>query len=172
MANKGQEKEGISKNGEPCLLFALGGEAFAIRIDALREIISPEGMRALPSPDFRYWGHLNFRGQRIPVLRISDFFQYPAPTGESISVLVMGSEKTPYGLLVDMVKGVWNIRSKELSPLPPLATYLDPHFFQGIGRGKAGALFLLNEERLSQMQEIRFFYKGQEDTSQDHPESC
>jgi len=155
--DKEEMGKGLNKDGEPCLFFSLGRETYAVRIQRLREIVTPEGMEPLPPADFKYSEGLSFRGNRIPVIRLSDFFEYPGGRDDPKSVLVMGGERQ-FGLLVNGVKGVWNIREAELKPLPQLATHLNPQYVRGIAKVGGRAVFLLNEDYLSQMGEVSSFY--------------
>lgn len=138
------------------MLFSLGEETYGIRIQMLREIVSPAGMKAL-SPGLLHVEELNFRGIKIPVLRLSDFFEYPKTEDVPRSVLVIGSEKRPFGLLVDVVKGVSNIKTSGLKSLPRLATRLDPQYIRGIGKVEGRVVFFLSEDSLSQVDEISSF---------------
>ena len=158
MWNRDEISKGTPKEGEPCLLFSVGGETYGIRIQMLREIVSPAGMKSLP-PDFLYLEELNFRGIKIPVLRLSDFFEYPGRDDAPKSVLVIGSEEKPFGLLVDVVKGVSNIQTGGLRPLPRAATRLDPQYIRGIAKVEGRPIFFLSETFLSQLDEISSSYR-------------
>ncbi len=140
------------------MLFSVGEEAYGIRIQMLREIVSPAGMKSLP-PDFLYLEELNFRGIKIPVLKLADFFEYPTRDDAPKSVLVIGSEERPFGLLVDAVKGVSNIQAGGLKTLPRAATRLDPQYIRGIGKVEGRPIFFLSEDSLSQLDEISSFYR-------------
>ena len=154
---------GVGKGGITCLLFSVGQEGFAIRIEMLQEIVNPVGMKPIPSPEFTFCRELDFRGKRIPVLNLSDFFQYsPIPEG-SKSVLVLRLEEESIGLLVDEVRGVWNIDEHDLRPFPPMATSLDPRHIRGIFKVEVKPIFCLNENMLFRLAEIRSFFTGVED---------
>ena len=163
MRTEAQRSKGAGKDGPICLLFSVGQEGFAIRIEMLQEIVSPEGMRPLPTSDFAFCTELDFRGKRIPVLKLSDFFEYPGiPEGpKSVLVLRLGGESI--GLLVDEVRGVWNIAESDLRPFPPMATSLDPRHIRGICKVEDKPVFCLNEDRLFQLAEIRHFFERAED---------
>jgi purine-binding chemotaxis protein CheW len=150
--------KGASKEEDPCLVFTLGQETHGIRIQMLREIVTDAGMKPLPPPGFEYCEELDFRGDRIPVLRLADFFDYSCTPDGPKSVLVLGVEGQCFGLLVDAVKGVWNIPEAELKPLPPLATYLDPQYIRGICKVEGRPVFLLREDAFLQMREIASFH--------------
>ncbi len=158
MWNRDEISKGTSKEGEPCLLFSVGEETYGIRIQMLREIVSPAGMKSLP-PDFLYLEELEFRGIKIPVLKLSDFFEYPRRDDTPKSVLVIDSKERPFGLLVDMVKGVSNVQAAGLKTLPRAATRLDPGYIRGIGKVEGRSTFFLNEDSLSQLDEISSFYR-------------
>jgi purine-binding chemotaxis protein CheW len=151
--------KGSSKEEEPCLLFSLGEETYGIRIRTLREIVSSAGMRPL-SPDFKYSEEVSFRGNKIPILRLSVFFDYPDRHEGPKSILVIGPEEKPFGLLVDEVKGVSNVHVTGLKPLPRLATRLDPEYVRGIGKVEGRPVFFLSEDSLSQLDEISSFYRA------------
>jgi len=158
MWNRDEISKGTSKEGEACLLFSLGEETYGIRIQMLREIVNPAGMKSLP-PDFLYSEELVFRGTKIPVLRLSDFFEYPRRDDAPKSVLVIGLEERPFGLLVDVVKGVASIQTGGLKPLPQAATRLDPQYIRGISKVEGRPVFFLSEDSLSQLDEISSFYR-------------
>ena len=158
MWNRDAKSKGTAKEGEPCLLFSVGEEAYGIRIQMLREIVSPAGMKSLP-PDFLHLEELNFRGIKIPVLKLADFFEYPTRDDAPKSVLVIGLEERPFGLLVNAVKGVSNIQAGGLKTLPRAATRLDPRYIRGIGKVEGRPIFFLSEDSLSQLEEISSFYR-------------
>lgn len=158
MWNKEYMTRGLGKEGEPYLLFSLGGEIYGIHIERLREIVSPAGMKPLSPPAFKYCLELSFRGSRIPVIHVSKFFDYPGGPEEPKSVLVIGDQDRQFGLLVDEIRGVWNIRDTELKPFPRFASSLNPQYIRGIGKVEKRPVFLLNETSLSRMGEISSFY--------------
>jgi purine-binding chemotaxis protein CheW len=150
-------KRNSKQEEEPCLLFSLGEETYGVRIKTLREIVNPAGMEPV-SPAFPYTEVLQFRGNKIPVLRLSDFFEYPNRQETARSVLVIGTEEKPFGLLVDEVKGVSNVPTAGLKPLSRLATRLDPRYIRGIGKLEGRIVFFLGEDSFSQIEEISTFY--------------
>ncbi|MDH7500021.1 MAG: chemotaxis protein CheW [candidate division NC10 bacterium] len=157
---------GLGKEeGEPCLLFLLGGETYGIRVRMLREIVGPAKRRRLPSDEFKYCEELDYRGNRVPVIRLCDFFGYKSPPDAPQSVLVIEGER-PFGLLVDSVKGVWNVRDSQMKPLPQLATSLNPQYIRGIAKVEGKITFFLNEDQFPQTGGISSFYgssEGQEE---------
>jgi len=158
---RGREEitRGLGKEGEPCLLFFLGGETYGIRVRMLREIVSPMGMRPLPPTDFKYCEELNFRGNKVPVIHLSDFFGYVSSPNDPKSVLMIERERL-FGLLVDSIRGVWNIRDAELKPLPQLATSLNSQYIRGIAKVEEKIVFFLNEDQFSRTGEISSFYRS------------
>jgi chemotaxis signal transduction protein len=126
MWNKEDMTRGLGREGEPYLLFSLGGEIYGIHIERLREIVSPAGMKPLSPSAFKYCLELGFRGGRIPAIQASKFLDYPGGPEEPKSVLVVGDQDKPFGLLVDEIRGVWNIRETELKPFPRFVSSLNP----------------------------------------------
>jgi purine-binding chemotaxis protein CheW len=157
MVEGGKGKVAGPKAGlEPYLLFQVGGETFGLRVESIREIVSPEGLRpvsSLPGQGGDAWWEVEYRGGRIPALDARKFFGYIESPSSSPSILVVGDPTRPLGLLVEGIAGVSMVSQAELRPFPSQASSLDPGFIQGIGKVEGRPVFFLSRAFVSMIVE-------------------
>ncbi|OYT17004.1 MAG: chemotaxis protein CheW [Bacteroidetes bacterium 4572_77] len=111
------------------LTFMLGKEKFAANIAHVLHILGVPPITELPnSPDY-IRGAINHRGRILTVLDPHSKFGIPKKELTKNSCIVIlelenNSQKTEFGILVDMVDQVIEIKNEELLPAPNLgATY-------------------------------------------------
>jgi purine-binding chemotaxis protein CheW len=133
------------------LRFAIGNERYALRIDAVREILEVARTTPLPlMPDF-VRGVMNLRGAVVPVIDLAARLGFaPAVVGRRSCVIVVdtsaGEDGTVHrtGLLVDAVYEVFDIAAHELEPVPRLGTRIDATFIRSMTRARGQSTPELN----------------------------
>lgn len=128
------------------LCFALGLERYAVRIDAVREILEVSRMTPLPLMPSFVRGVMNLRGAVVPVVDLGARLGLEATTvGRRTCVVIVdiavpddqGSQRL--GMLVDAVYEVVDLGAAEVEPVPRLGTRIDPGYIRSMVRVRGQA---------------------------------
>ena len=128
------------------LCFALGQERYALRIDAVREILEVARMTPLPLMPSFVRGVMNLRGAVVPVVDLGARLGLPPTTvGRRTCVVIVdialpddqGTQRL--GMLVDAVYEVVDLRAAELEAVPRLGTRIDPAYIRSMVRVRGQA---------------------------------
>lgn len=125
------------------LTFSIGGEEYALGIEAIREIIKNRPVTEVPRVPPFVAGIIAVRGVVMPVIDMRMRLRLPSPPiSEKARILVVthpGSERggetsrDPFGLLVDRVHHVVRLYEQDVEPPTMLAGH-EVDFVAGIGR--------------------------------------
>jgi purine-binding chemotaxis protein CheW len=135
------------------LTFLLAGDAFAIGILSIKEIIEYGGMTPVPlMPDY-IRGVINLRGAVVPVMDLMVRFGKPAaPVGKRTCIVIVeiahGDEPQVIGVIVDAVQAVVEIAAADTLPAPSFGTRIDADFIEGMGKIDDRFIILLNVDRV------------------------
>lgn len=143
---------------ELALIFRLNGEAFALSVDCVQEILDPIPMTMVPgAPPFAP-ALVNVRGAVAPVLDIRRRLgmQRPARDAEAAGAterfIVIESaaagETVRLAIVADAVEEVIETDLAALEPVPELGARWPARFVAGVAQGKSGAVVLLDAEAL------------------------
>jgi purine-binding chemotaxis protein CheW len=133
--------------GTRFLILSVEGEAYAIPIARLQEIMVPRGILKDPGLSEMFEGKIEVRGSLIPVLDIKKIFKLTGKAGTTL--LVVKSGKGTLGVLVDAVTEILNTDPRQgVIPLPAGVINPDLRYYNGILRHKENLVLLLNEEAL------------------------
>ncbi|HEY6925642.1 MAG TPA: chemotaxis protein CheW [Steroidobacteraceae bacterium] len=141
------------------LTFSLAGEAFAIGILAIKEIIEHQPVTVVPMmPDYLR-GVINLRGAVVPVIDLSLRFgrERREVTRRTCFVIVeaeMNGEKMHMGLVVDAVNAVLSIAAEEIEPPPTFGANTQQRFIMGMGKVNGNFVILLDVGHVLSMQEF------------------
>ncbi|MEK8050631.1 chemotaxis protein CheW [Ideonella sp. DXS22W] len=135
------------------LRFAVGEERFAVRIDAVREILEVSRSTPLPLMPSFVRGVMNLRGAVVPVIDLGARLGLATTTvGRRSCVVIVetcGQNDLPalrMGLLVDAVYEVFDVQHSALEAVPRLGTRIDPNFIRSMARVRGQATAELNLE--------------------------
>jgi len=144
---------------EKFLLFRVGDEIYGMGLRALREVLLSDGVTPLPVPPYQVCVALTYRGRTLPVIRMSALFEVP-PAGAAGTerVLLTQGRGRPLGLLVDDVLEMSEVDPARITPLPALASLLDPACFRGVFTRQDRIILLVNEDGLGGFDEVVHFY--------------
>lgn len=119
------------------LAFSLGGEAYAIEIGNIVEILKPLPITEVPRADPDVVGVMSVRGRLVAVLDLKRRFKLAARAPESLRkknrILLVDAIDEEIGLLVDEVLQVYRLTDAEIEPPTVLGSEQAPHVV-GIGR--------------------------------------
>jgi purine-binding chemotaxis protein CheW len=146
------------------LIFQVGENACAIRIDAVQELVPMCMLSRAPGQPPLVEGFLNLRGTAVPVLRMNRLFDLPAaPPGLHSPLIVLRGNPFPTALLVDRVSDV--VRAQQLAPVGGNVTFNDcaeaEFTYQGgpVYLVSAGRLLLEGErQRVAELQGLAQAY--------------
>ena len=133
------------------LRFAVGDERYAVRIDAVREILEVTRTTPLPLMPAFVRGVMNLRGAVVPVIDLGARLGLQATTvGRRSCVVIVetsGNQDVPamrLGILVDAVYEVFDAQPDALEPVPRLGTRIDPGFIRSMARVRGQTTAELN----------------------------
>jgi purine-binding chemotaxis protein CheW len=138
--------------------FMLGAEEYGIPISQIQEIDRLAKITKVPKAAEFIEGITNLRGEVIPVLDTRRRFELevkPSDDHTRIIIVDLGGIKT--GLVVDSVREVLNLATKDIAPPPEaIGSGIDQHFISGIGKVDAGKrmIVLLDVEKILSRKEL------------------
>ena len=134
--------------------FRLGDGEYGIPIAKIQEIDRSSKMTRVPRTADYVDGITNLRGEVVPVINARKRFNLPQKEADErtrVIIMELGGVKT--GLLVDSVREVLNLASKDIAPPPTsLSTTIDRQYISGIGKldGDKRMIVLLDVEKILQ----------------------
>jgi purine-binding chemotaxis protein CheW len=141
------------------LTFQLGGEAFAIGILAIKEIIEYGDLTEVPMMPACVRGVINLRGAVVPVLDLqARFGRVPAAVSKRTCVVIVevGSQeqRQVVGVVVDAVSEVLDIPHAEIEPAPDFGTRIRSDFIRGMGKVRGKFVILLDVDKVLSLDEL------------------
>lgn len=149
-----------SRHLQQFLRLAVGGERYAVRIDAVREILELARMTRLPLMPSFVCGVMNLRGAVVPVIDLGARLGGEATVhGRRTCVVIVDiglSSEHPHrlGMLVDAVYEVFDSPADEVEPVPRLGTRIDPTFIRGMVRVRGQSTADLDLDRVLDQQTL------------------
>jgi chemotaxis signal transduction protein len=134
--------------------FRLGDGEYGVPIAKIQEIDRASKMTRVPRTAEYVDGITNLRGEVVPVINARKRFNLPQKEADErtrVIIMELGGVKT--GLLVDSVREVLNLASKDIAPPPAsLSTTIDRQYISGIGKvdGDKRMIVLLDVEKILQ----------------------
>jgi purine-binding chemotaxis protein CheW len=127
------------------LAFLLAGEAYAVEIRYIQEILKPPPITEVPRAPHGIVGVTSVRGRLYTVVDLRRRFRLElAPTGPKTRILLVDAgQDDPIGLLVDEVLQVYRLADDEIEPAQVLGGEQPAHI-AGIGRPEDVLLVLLD----------------------------
>ncbi len=130
------------------LTFVLGGEAFAIGILAIKEIIEYHSLTEVPMMPACVRGVINLRGAVVPVMDLlARFGRKPSEVTKRTCIVIVevaaGNERQVIGVVVDAVNEVLEIGSADIEPAPNFGASIRADFIQGMGKVRGKFVILL-----------------------------
>ncbi len=141
------------------LTFMLGGEAYAIGILAIKEIIENGQMTRVPMmPEF-IRGVINLRGAVVPVIDLGVRFGSGATAmGRRTCIVILEveseGESHDVGILVDAVNEVMDIAAADVEPAPAFGTHIRTDFIAGMGKVNEKFVVILDPARVLSVDEM------------------
>ena len=158
------------------LTFMLGGEAYAIGILAIKEIIENGQMTRVPMmPEF-IRGVINLRGAVVPVIDLGVRFDAQATAmGKRTCIVILevesDGEAHDVGILVDAVNEVMDIAAANIEPAPAFGTHIRTDFIAGMGKVDEKFVVILDPARVLSVDEMAAIAQAATVESGEEPEA-
>jgi purine-binding chemotaxis protein CheW len=136
------------------LIFSMGKELFGIEIRYITEIIGMQPITEVPEmPDY-VKGITNLRGNIIPVMDARLRFKKEAKEYDSRTcIIVLETNETSIGLIVDSVAEVLTMRDEDISSAPEMSKGGN-NYIKGIGKSGTDVILLLDSQKLLREDEL------------------
>nr|WP_320049759.1 chemotaxis protein CheW [uncultured Desulfuromonas sp.] len=141
------------------LTFNLDDEVFALGIAKVREVLDFTDVTKVPQTPTFMRGVINLRGNVVPVVDMRTKFgmSETEPTVNTciiIAEVMMDSELSVLGALVDSVQEVLELDADQIEPPPRIGTKLDTEFIRGMGKHNEEFIIILDIDRVFSADEI------------------
>jgi purine-binding chemotaxis protein CheW len=115
----GDEKHEADAQEIDLLSFRLAGEAYALEVNDVREVLKIRSLTPVPNAPSYILGVTALRGAVLPVIDLCVRFGLAAGTRDAKSrIIVVSSREEEVGLVVDRVTGVLRVAPDEIKPTP------------------------------------------------------
>lgn len=129
--------------------FRVGQQSYALPIEAVREIVRPPEITAVPQAPEYVAGVMNLRGRILPVVDLRKRFSAPADSSPKNRVLVAVGEGKLVGLLVDSASEVLKVLPEAIEPSPKLfGDSSNERYVTGVARYMGRLVILLDANKL------------------------
>jgi purine-binding chemotaxis protein CheW len=101
------------------LSFRLSGEAYAVFVEDVREVLKVRDLTQVPNAAGYILGVTSLRGRMLPVMDLCTRLALkPAERDEKARIVVVSPDEEDVGLLVDRVTGVIKVLPESIKPAP------------------------------------------------------
>lgn len=141
------------------LTFMLGGEAFAIGILHVKEILEYGSVTTVPMMPAFVRGVINLRGAVVPVIDLAvRFARAPSPVTRRTCIVIVEiesqGERHNIGITVDMVNEVLDIPRAEVEPPPAFGAKIRADFIGGMGKVNGKFVIILDAGKVLSVEEM------------------
>ena len=135
------------------LIFTLSGEAFAISVSAVHEILDPIPATRVPNASAFAPGLINVRGAIAPLIDVRQRLRMPPATSSAearviVLELPVGGAPPRLAILADGVEEVIEADLAALEAVPELGARWPEQFVKGVAHREDGLVILLDTETL------------------------
>ena len=143
------------------LTFVLGGEAYALGILNIKEIIDYGHLTEVPMMPAFVRGVINLRGSVVPVIDLSARFgKGSTEIAKRTGIVIVETDhqadddRHDIGIIVDAVNEVVDINRQDIEPPPSFGTGIRPDFISGMAKRDDRFIILLNVDRVLSVDEM------------------
>lgn len=150
----------IDELSEQYLSFRCRGEALALPIRIVREIIEYGQVTPVPMMPTFIRGVINLRGHVVPVVDLAGRLGYTDEAqGKRTCIIILELQREGsslvMGLVVDAVDAVLDIEGDGIEPPPSFGTGIRTDFIAGMARQESGFLIILDVEHVLSVEDLR-----------------
>ena len=141
------------------LTFMLGGEAFAIGILAIKEIIEYGHLTEVPMMPASVRGVINLRGAVVPVVDLQARFGRPASAVTKRTCIVIvetgdADDGQVIGVVVDAVNEVLDLPASEIEPPPSFGSAIRSDFVCGMAKVRGKFVIVLDAANVLSIEDL------------------
>ena len=130
------------------LVFALGGEEYAVDILKVQEIRNYEKVTAIPAAPAYLKGVVNLRGIIVPVIDMRIKFGLAEPKYDAFTVvIILRVSGRVIGVVVDAVSDVIHLAPGDIKAAPGLGSIVDSGFLEGLATTGDRMILLVEIEK-------------------------
>jgi purine-binding chemotaxis protein CheW len=147
------EAASTAADSRQMLTVVLGDETYGIDILRVQEIRGWTAVRHIPHAPADVLGVLNLRGSIVPIVDLRKRFalervEYTAVTVIVVVSVITASGRRPFGLVVDGVSDVVDIKDADVKPTPDLGSRFEADYMRGLADIADRMVVLLDIDRL------------------------
>jgi len=152
-------RQDAAAQGRQYLTFSVSGEAFAIPISVIKEIIEYRQPTDVPMMPGYIRGVINLRGRVVPVIDLAVRFgrargDVTKRTCIVILEIAQGGERQDISVVVDTVSAVVDIADGDIEPPPQFGAKLRADFISGMGKIAEKFVIILDVEHVLSIEEL------------------
>lgn len=146
-------EQAIAEEEVRICLFSISGDAYAVTVDILAEIIIPQKIFPVPTTPSHVIGVINLRGSIVPIVDIRPALSLPVSAGANQIAIIQYNQMT-LGILVDTVAEVVSVPLSRILPLPADVAFQEPgaknrsRYLKAVIQRESGVATLLNVDLL------------------------
>lgn len=154
LLNSSEQVESNSPKGK-YLIFSMGEESYGMDIRYITEIIGIQSIIEVPDMPQYIRGITNLRGKIIPVMDARYRFKKPQREyDDRTCIIVIETNETAIGLIVDSVSEVLTMSEKDIAPPPEINKRGRRNFVNGIGKTGDGVILIIDCKKLLSDDEV------------------
>lgn len=147
------------------LTFLLGGETFALSIQAVKEILQYTPPTSVPMMPDCICGVINLRGSVVPVMDLAvRFGKAPSVVARKTCIVILEIvvEETlhRFGMLADAASEVLEIAADAIEPVPEFGVKIDSRFVCGLAKVAGKFVIILDPSQLFLVDEMMMAPSG------------
>ena len=149
MTQASVEDTRVESEERQLVVFDLGGEAYGVEINEVREIIRIQEVTATPQSPWFVEGVINLRGKVIPVVDLRKRFGLEIrDETKDTRIVVVDIENTDIGMIVDAVTEVMRIPMSDVEPPSSVVSSRDSDYLMGIAKTQDKMIILLDLQQV------------------------
>ncbi len=153
--------------GEKFVTLGVGRETFAVDVEAVREILDPRPMAALPHAPPFLSGIIEVRGRAVPVIDLPKKLGFSGSALDAHSRIVVVEVRMPerdliVGLLTDRVFEVTALDDQTAELPPDIGVRWRSEYIRAIGRRNGGFVIVFDLVRLFGSEEVALLAAGED----------
>lgn len=164
----------LAYEGGKYVTFKTGNEYYGLKIQYVNEIVVLQEITEIPESEDYIKGLINLRGKVIPVIDVRlRFRKEPFEYNDRTCIIVINSESTVVGLIVEKIAEVVEIKSEDIIPAPKLgnASAAQNKYVYAIGKVGDAVKLLLDPEKLIKYTDIPSTAPEDEETEENEADT-
>ncbi len=121
-----------SKATKPLAVFYLGEKYFGCDLGLVKEFVNIQQISPIPCSPDHILGHINLRGEIIPIVDISHALNFADAATSSAKAIIVQIEDIIAGVVVDEIFDVLYLEEEQIIPNPSGVANEVKQYFQGI----------------------------------------